>query len=205
MKLLASHNSPYARKVRIVLEETGIPYELVIDRPSEPNSKVADFNPLGKVPVLVRDDGTSIYDSPVIVEYLNSLAPPTSRVLPEAFADRIEVKRWEALGDGIIDATVAISHDFRLPEVSRHPPEWHSRQQKKIDRGLATMEKDLGQREFCFGAAFGLADIACGVALGYLDGSLPKLEWRASHPGLRRHADRLFVRPSFKKTLPPAG
>lgn len=204
MKLFASHNSPYARKVRIVLEETGLPYELVIDRPSEPNSKVADFNPLGKVPVLVRDDGTTIYDSPVIVEYLDGLAP-AKKVLPAAFADRIEVKRWEALGDGIIDATVAISHDFRLPEVSRHPAEWHARQQKKIDRGLATMEKDLGQREFCFGSAFGLADIACGVAVSYLDRSLPKFEWRASHPALRRHAERLAERASFKKTLPPAG
>jgi len=204
MKLLASHNSPYARKVRIALEEKRIPYELVIDRPSEPNSRVGEFNPLGKVPVLLRDDGSALYDSPVIVDYVDGL-DPARRLVPEAFAERIEVKRWEALGDGIIDATVAISHDVRLPEASRHPPDWHVRQQRKIDRGLAAMEKDLGGRDFCFGSSFTLADIACGVAVGYLDRALPKLDWRASHPALRRHAERMAERESFRKTLPPAG
>jgi glutathione S-transferase len=201
MKLLATPGSPYARKVRIVLAEKRIPYDFVRDRPAEPNSRVAEFNPLGKVPVLVRDDGRALYDSPVIVEYVDSLSA-AGRVLPDAFADRIEVKRWEALADGIVDATVAISHDFRVPEAKRQAPEWHARQHKKIGRGLATMERDLGHREFCYGTCFSLADIACGVALGYLDRALPTLEWRASHPALRRHAERLEARESFRVTLP---
>jgi glutathione S-transferase len=201
MKLMASSGSPYARKVRIVIEEKGIACDFVQARPSDPSSGVSDVNPLGKVPVLIRDDGRALYDSPVIVEYLDGMAP-SHRLIPEAFADRIEVRRWEALGDGIVDATVAISHDYRVPEAKRQTPEWYAKQQHKIDAGLATMEKDLGGRAFCFGQSFSLADIACGVALGYLDRALPKFDWRPSYAGLRQHAERLASRQSFQKTQP---
>jgi glutathione S-transferase len=198
---MASLGSPYARKVRIALEEKKIAYDFVLARPSEPNSRVSEFNPLGKVPVLIRDNGAPLYDSPVIVEYLDGLVP-AQRLIPADFESRIEVKCWEALGDGIIDATVAISHDHRLGEPKRQPPEWHARQQRKIDGGLAAMEKGLAERDFCFGAAFSLADIACGVALGYLDRALPNFDWRKSHPRLLRHSERLAARESFQKTRP---
>jgi glutathione S-transferase len=201
MKLLGSPNSPYARKVRIAFEEKHINYEYVIARPSDPSSGVSKVNPLGKVPVLVCDDEKAIYDSPVIVEYLDGLVS-VPKLIPEAFADRIEVKRWEALGDGITDATVLISHDERLPELKRQTAEWYAKQQSKIDAGLATMERDLGSRQFCYGTTFTLADIACGMALGYLDRALPKFEWRKSFPALRALAERLAQRESFKNTLP---
>lgn len=201
MKLLGSPNSPFARKVRIVLEEKGIAYEYVIERPSSPDSRIPQFNPLGKVPTLVLDNGRALYDSPVIVEYLDATGSGP-RLIPEAFDERIEVKRWEALGDGITEATVLINHEYREPADKQRAPAWFARQRAKIDRGLATMEKDLGSGEFCFGKRFTLADVAAGYALGYLDHALPEVEWRAAHPRLQRLAERLAARASFSKTLP---
>jgi glutathione S-transferase len=203
MKLLGSPGSPYVRKVRIVLAEKKVNYEYIIDRPSAPGSRVAEYNPLGKIPVLAGDDGRAIYDSAVIVEYLDGLiAEP--RLIPEKFEDRIEVKRWEALGDGIADATVLISHNLRKPAAEREPAEWYARQHQKIRRGLATMEKDLGNREFCHGNAFTLADVAAGYALGYLDQVMGETDWRSDSPNLTKLAKRLALRESFATTLPVA-
>ena len=198
MKLLGSPASAYARKVRIVLEEKRIACDYVVDRPTRPESKVKDFNPLGQIPVLVCLDGSTVYDSPVIVEYLDGLSGP--RLIPEAFADRIAVKRWEALGDGIVDATVSLLLDGRREEDKRQGEEFQVRQTGKIARGLATMERDLGAGEFCHGGSFTLADIACGVALGYLDQVRATFDWRKDHPGLARLAERLAARESFAKT-----
>ncbi len=200
MKLLGSPASAYARKVRIVLEEKHIAYDYVVDRPTRPESKVKDFNPLGQIPVLVCDDGSAVYDSSVIVEYVDGLSA-ASRLIPEAFADRIAVKRWEALGDGIVDATVALLLDGRREEDKRQGAEFQARQNGKITRGLAAMERDLGANEFCHGGAFTLADIACGVALGYLDQAHAKMDWRKGHPTLARLSERLTVRGSFAKTI----
>ena len=170
--------------------------------PANPNSVVSKYNPLGKIPVLVCDDGRAIYDSSVIVEYLDGLVS-TTRLIPEAFIDRIEVKRWEALGDGIADATVLIIRDERLPESQRQSAEWYLNQEKKIELGLVTMERDLDSQQFCHGNTFTLADIACGMALGYLDRALARIKWRESYPALRALAGRLEQRPSFKISLPP--
>ena len=201
MKLLGSDGSPYARKARIALEEKGVPYDYVIASPSNPASGVAAANPLSKIPTLVLDSGKGLYDSCVIVEYADGLkGVPT--LIPPVFADRIEVKRWEALGDGVTDATVMIFHNRRLPTAQQPGPEAEVKQFKKINAGLATMEKDLGARSFCFGNSFTLADIVCGVALGYLDRVLPEVDWRKDYPKLKRHAAQLAERPSFRKTLP---
>ena len=199
MKLFGTPGSPFARKVRIVLEEKSIPHEYIVERGSAPGSRVPQFNPLAKVPTLVLDDGRGIYDSPVIVEYLDALGTGP-RLIPEPLNERIEVKRWEALGDGLAEATVAINHDLREPAEKRHAPAWHDRQRLKIDRGLAAMEKDLGSREYCFGSRFTLADIAAGYALEYLDHALPEIEWRKAHPALARLAGRLAARKSFSAT-----
>ena len=110
MKLLGHDGSPYFRKVRIVLEEKCIPYERVMAKGSAPGSPVPEYNPLAKIPVLVADSGKAIYDSPVIVDYLETLVPEP-RLVPEPVEQRVDVKRWEALGDGITDATVLVSHD----------------------------------------------------------------------------------------------
>jgi glutathione S-transferase len=201
MKLLGVDASPYARKVRIVLEEKRIPYEYVQARPSAPGSPVAQFNPLAKVPVLVTDAGKGIYDSPVIVEYLDMLVPEPA-LIPRDPEGRIEVKRWEALGDGVTDATVAISHERRKPADKQDSAEWYEKQRLKIDRGLAAMEQAIAGREFCYSDRFGLADIAIGYALSYLDRALADIDWRASHPNLKRLAAQLAERESFRKTLP---
>jgi glutathione S-transferase len=202
MRLFGTPGSPFSRKVRIVLEERGIPYEYIIERPSVPGSRVPQFNPLGKIPTLVFDDGRALYDSPVIVEYLD-MQGNGPRLIPERFEERIEVKRWEALGDGIAEATVLINHEYREPKEKQRAQAWFERQRAKIDRGLATMQKDLGSGEFCFGRRFTLADVAAGYALDYLDQALPEIDWRTAYPGLRRLAERLAARPSFSKTLPP--
>jgi glutathione S-transferase len=201
MKLFGSPGSPYVRKVRVVLAEKRMTYDYVIDRPSLPESRVPQFNPLGKIPVLVCDDGRAVYDSAVIVEFLDGLVAEP-RLIPAAFNDRVEVRRWEALGDGIADAAVAISHNLRKPEAEREPGAWYDRQQQKIERALAVMEKDLGDRPFCYGTGFTLADIAAGFAVGYLDQVMPEMDWRKSVPNLKRHAERMAIRSSFSTTLP---
>jgi glutathione S-transferase len=200
MRLFGTPGSPFVRKVRIVLEEKRIPHEYIIEGGSAAGSRVPQFNPLGKIPVLVLDDGRAIYDSPVIVEYLDALRDEP-KLIPDALDERIEVKRWEALGDGIAEATVAVNHEYREPAGKQRAPAWFDRQRLKIDRGLAVMEKDLGAGEFCFGTRFTLADIAAGYALGYLDYALPAVEWRTAHPGLQRLAERLAIRQSFSGTV----
>lgn len=195
MKLLGTDRSPYVRKVRIVLEEKGIPYEYVWARPSVPDSPVPAYNPLAKIPVLVTDTGKAVYDSPVIVDYLDGVQRDP-KLIPDELEARIDVKRWEALGDGIADAAVLVSHD---PD-GRQGEEYHRKHTLKIERGLAAMEKELGSREFCSGEGFSLADIAAGYALGYLDAALPRIEWRGSHPSLAGLADRLARRASFART-----
>jgi len=199
VKLYGSPGSPFARKVRIVLAEKQIPHEYEVQRGSAAGSPVPQFNPLGKVPTLVLDDGRGLYDSPVIVEYLDALGKGP-RLIPEAPGERIEVKRWEALGDGIAEAAVNINHELREPAEKQKAPAWFQRQRDKVDRGLVAMEKELGQGQFCFGGRFTLADIVAGYALGYLDFAAPDIDWRKGHPALARLAERLFARPSFGTT-----
>ena len=197
MKVLGHDGSPYVRKVRLVLEEKRIPYEYVKARPSAPGSPVPEYNPLSKIPVLLTDQGKAIYDSTVIVDYLDALVAEP-KLIPSELEQRVDVKRWEALGNGIADATVLVSHDYDKVQSA----EWHAKQRLKIDRGLAAMSKELGEREFCYRGAFSLADIAAGYALGYIDQVLEDIDWRAAHPNLARLAERLAKRDSFRKTFP---
>jgi glutathione S-transferase len=199
MKLFGSPGSPFARKVRIVLAEKNIPHEFVVARGAAPGSPVPDYNPLAKVPTLLRDDGRGLYDSPVIVEYLDAVGSGP-KLIPTQFEARIEVKRWEALGDGITEAAVNINHEYREPAEKQRARAWFERQQLKIDRGLAIMNNDLGEAAFCHGDAFTLADIAAGYALDYLDFALPDFAWRKTHPALAKLSARLAVRPSFSTT-----
>ena len=197
MKVLGHDGSPYVRKVRIVLEEKHIAYEYVQARPSAPDSPVPKYNPLAKIPVLLTDGGKPVYDSPVIVDYLDALVPEP-RLIPVELEQRADVKRWEALGDGVTDATVLVSHDYDKIQSA----DWHRKHRLKIERGLAAMSSELADREFCYGHRFSLADIAAGYALGYLDRVLPDIDWRAAHANLARLAERLAQRGSFRKTLP---
>ena len=203
LKLIASLTSPYARKVRVALAEKKIECALVLESPWTPGNNVAEFNPLGKVPVLVMEDGTTIYDSRVIVEYLDSVSP-VSRLIPEPSRQRIAVKRWEALGDGICDAVAAIVLEGRRP-ARQQSNDWVDRQQHKIALGVLELARDLDEKPWCSGEGYSLADIATGCALGYLDLRQPELDWRAQHPNLARLAEKLAKRPSFAETVPPGG
>ena len=199
MKLLGTVGSPYARKVRIVANEKKINYDDVTASPSDPNSGIETANPLGKIPILICDDGSTLYDSSVIVEYLDGVGVG-EKLIPDIFADRIQVKRWESLGDGIADATVEIVHDQRMPIAEQRGEILYTKQKKKIDNGLATMEIELGSQLFCYGNSFTLADIACGVTLGYLDHALPQFNWRKTHPNLSLLDKRLAERETFSGT-----
>ena len=203
MKLIASYTSPYARKVRIALAEKKIEYDFVEDSPWAPDTTVPTYNPLGKVPVLLLDDGTALFDSRVIVEYLDTVSP-VSRLIPEPNRQRIAVKRWEALADGICDAAAAIVVENRRP-LRQQNKETLERQRTKIDRGVKELAGELGERPWCNGEAYSLADIAAGCALGYLDLRHPAIDWRADYPNLVKLAEKLAKRPSFAETVPPAG
>ena len=202
MKLIASLTSPYARKVRVVIAEKHIECELHIDVPWDADTHVPDYNPLGKIPVLVLDDGTPLYDSRVIVEYLD-LASPVHNLLPKEARSRIAVKRWEALADGITDAAATLSLEKKRPEAQQSPA-WITRQEQKITRGLAAVAKDLGENGWCMAENYTLADIAVGCMLGYLDLRFSHINWREMHPNLARLSAKLRDRSSFNSTMPPA-
>jgi len=202
MKLIGTSSSPYTRKARVVLAEKRIEYEFIVDGPHDPQSQVPVYNPLGKVPVLLLDDNTSIFDSRVIVEYLDH-ASPVTKLIPEDTRHRIQVRRWEALADGCTDAAVAVVMERRRP-VNLQSADWIARQQGKIDRALNVISDELGARNWCTGEFFNLSDIVVGCCLGYLDLRLPELNWRKTYPNLAKLAGKLALRPSFKDTVPPA-
>jgi glutathione S-transferase len=199
MKLIASTTSPFARKVRIVLAEKNIPCEFIVDIPWNADTEVPKFNPLGKVPVLVRDGGDTLYDSRVIVEYLEQLKPWPMLIPAEAEA-MIAVKKWEALADGVGDAAAAIFIERKRP-AEQQSADWITRQMSKITNGLAAMNTGVAG-PFCMGDNLTLADIAVGTCLGYLDFRFAELDWRHTHPALKALSEKLATRPSFLQTLP---
>ena len=199
MKLLGSLTSPYVRKVRVVLAEKKIEYELVLESPWVAGSEVSKFNPLGKIPVLLLDDESTLYDSRVIVEYLDKVSP-NKRLIPATGRERITVKRWEALGDGVCDAAATALLESRRPDGEKSPS-WIERQREKMIAGVQAMSDDLGDGEWCHGNAFSLADIVTGSALGYLAFRHPDIDWR-THANLAKLYDKLMQRPSFAETVP---
>lgn len=201
MKLIAALASPYSRKVRIVLAEKKIEYEFIIENPGDPATRVPEYNPLGKIPVLILDDNTTLFDSRVIVEYLDH-ASPVGRLIPDDTRARIQTRRWEALADGCTDAANALVVEKRRA-ADKQSAEWISRQQGKIDRALKAMSEELGNRPWCSGDHYSLADIAVGCALGYLDMRLPDTQWRRDYQNLEKLAEKLNKRPSFVDSAPP--
>ena len=203
MKLVGSHTSPYVRKVRVVMAEKKLDYEFVLENVWAEDSQIQKHNPLGKVPCLIMDDNGSLFDSRVIVEYLDTLSP-VGRLIPQSGRDRAATKCWEAVADGLLDAAVAIVIEtVRRPEELRSQA-WIERQYGKMHAALEHMNKSLGDQSFCMGINISLADIAVGCSLGYLDFRFPEFAWREQHPNLTRLYDKLMARPSFSTTLPPA-
>ncbi len=204
MKLIGSLTSPYVRKVRVVMAEKKLEHELVLDDVWGEDSIVKKYNPLGKVPCLVMDDHGYLFDSRVIVEYLDTLSP-VGRLIPQHGRERAATKCWEAIADGILDAAVTIrTETTQRPSDRRHEP-WVQRQQDKITAALASMDTTLGEQPFCIGINLSLADIAVGCALAYLDLRFPDIRWQEEHSNLARLYHKLVTRPSFENTRPPAG
>lgn len=201
MKLIGSLASPYVRKVRIVLAEKKLDYVFELENVWSPETRIQQANPLGKVPCLIAEDGGAMIDSRVIVEYLDTLTP-VCKLLPPNGRDRADVKCWEALADGVLDAAVLV----RLERTQR-PPElqseaWVERQMSKVRLGLAALAHKLGENTYCAGNHYSLADVAVGCALGWLSFRFPDIDWRGDHPKLARLFDKLSERASFKDTVP---
>jgi glutathione S-transferase len=203
MKLIGSLSSPYVRKVRVVMAEKKLDYQFVLDDVWTAGSQVGESNPLGKVPCLVMEAGEAIFDSRVIVEYLDTLSP-VGKLIPAQSRERVEVKTWEALADGVCDAGVLARMESTWVERSseQRSQAWIDRQMAKVEAGLKAMARGLGDKAFCSGIHFSLSDIAVGCALGWLDFRFPDLNWRANHPNLAKLQDKLSQRQSFVDTKP---
>jgi glutathione S-transferase len=178
MKLLASPASPYTRKVRVVLAEKRIDCDIERVDVQPVDNPVNAHNPLGKIPTLLLDDGTALYDSRVIVEFLDN-ASPIARLIPEDNRERVAVRRWEALADGVLDAGILIRYESLRPENERSAA-WTGKQSARMRRGLAQMQADLGEKHWCQGDRYTLADIALGCCLGWLGFRKPVgIDWHA--------------------------
>jgi len=201
MKLIGSYTSPYVRKVRVVFAEKKLDYSFELENPWSPETRIGEFNPIGKVPCLVMEDGSPMYDSRVIAEYLDTLTP-VCKLLPANSRDRANVKVWEALADGVLDAAVVVFVErTRRPEALRHQ-EWIDRHLGKVYAGLAVMADNLGEQPFCMGIHYTLADVAVGCTLGWITFRFPEIDWRSDYPNLARLFDKLSERPSFRDTVP---
>ena len=203
MKLIGSITSPYVRKVRIVMAERKLDYQFVNEDVWSADTNISASNPLGKVPCLVMEGGEALFDSRVIVEYVDTLSP-VGKLIPERGRERAEVKTWEALSDGLLDAAILARLEATWPgrKEGERSQAWIDRQLKKIDDSLVAMDRALAERSNCVGIQISLADIAVGVAVGYLDFRFPQIDWRDKHPNLGALYERLSQRQSFKDTLP---
>jgi len=204
MKLLGSLTSPYVRKVRIVMAEKKLDYQLVLDDVWASDA-IVKSNPLGKVPCLVMEGGEAVFDSRVIVDYLDTLSP-VGRLIPASGRERAEVRTWEALADGIVDACILarLEQTWNGRSEGQRSAAWIERQMAKVEAAVIAMSRGLGDKAFAAGIHLSLADIAVGCALGYLDFRFAQIDWRKPHPNLARLADKLALRQSFIDTLPPA-
>ncbi|MSQ62761.1 MAG: glutathione S-transferase [Betaproteobacteria bacterium] len=202
MKLLGSVASPYTRKVRVVLAEKKIDCEFEAADVNPPENPVNVLNPLGKVPTLVLDDGTALFDSRVIVEFLDSVSP-ISRLIPDDNRERVAVRRWEALADGSLDAGLLIRYESLRPK-NEQSRAWTDKQTGKLARGLAMISADLADRPWCHGDRYTLADIAVGCCLGWVEFRRPAgIDWRGEYANLGRFYDKLMEWPAFADTAPP--
>lgn len=201
MKLIGSLASPYVRKVRIAMAEKRLDYEFVLENVWAPETMIQESNPLGKVPCLVMEDGGAMFDSRVIVEYLDTLTP-VGKLIPPNGRERAEVKCWEALADGVLDAAVLVRLERTQRPQAQQSPEWIKRQMDKVNAGLKAMSAGLKETAFCSGSSYTLADVSVGCALGWLSFRFPEIDWREPYPNLAKLFDKLSERPSFKDTVP---
>ncbi|MBK1612887.1 glutathione S-transferase [Rubrivivax gelatinosus] len=205
MKLIGSLTSPYVRKVRVVMAEKKLDFQLVLEDVWGTDA-ILKSNPLGKVPCLVMEGGEAVFDSRVIVEYLETLSP-VGKLIPPSGRERVEVRTWEALADGVLDALILarLEATWNGRSEGQRSQAWIDRQMVKVDASLKAMSQGLGERPWCAGTHYTLADVAVGCALGYLDFRFPEVDWRSPYPNLTKLAEKLAARPSFVDTAPPRG
>ena len=200
-QLISATPSPYARKVRIALAEKGLPFELLTEVPWDSTTSTPRYNPLEKLPILLLGDGTSVYESSYILQYLE-LKHPQVPLVPKDIDGHLAARKLEVLCDGVCDAVVlSLFEKMRAASAS---PEWLARQRRKIEGGMAEMARLVGQRQWAVGEAFSLGDIAVGTATGYVSLRFADLQWRPLHPDLALFSDRLAHRQSFKDSMPVA-
>jgi glutathione S-transferase len=202
IRLLGSLTSPYVRKVRIVMAEKRIDYNLELEDVWAPDTTILEANPLGKVPCLIMEDGGAVFDSRVICEYLDGMTP-VAKLIPPSGRERAEVRTWEALGDGVVDAAILTRLEQTQRPAEQQSSKWVERQMGKVHAGIAAMSHGLAEKSWCNGQAYSLADIAIGCALGYIDFRFGYIDWRGKYPNLARHYEKLAARPSFIDTQPP--
>lgn len=203
MKLIGSNTSPYVRKVRVVMAEKKLDYQYVTENVWAADTRIGESNPLGKVPCLIMEGAEALFDSRVIVEYLDTLSP-VGKLIPSLGRERAEVKTWEALADGVVDAAILARMEATWDGRSnaQRSQEWIDRQLSKVTASLKAMSKGLADKAFCAGIHLSLADIAVGCALGYLDFRFPQINWRSEHANLAKLQDKLMLRPSFVDSAP---
>lgn len=203
MKLIGSDSSPYVRKVRIVMVEKKLDYQFVSEDVWAAGTTIGTSNPLGKVPCLVLEGGEAVFDSRVIVEYLDTLSP-VGKMIPPPGRERAEVKTWEALADGLLDAAILarLESTWAGRTDGQRSQAWIDRQLGKVQACLKAISQGLGDKPFCSGIHLSLSDIAVGCALGYMEFRFPQIAWRADHPNLARLHDKLTQRQSFIDTKP---
>ena len=202
MKLIGSLTSPYVRKVRVVMAEKKLDYQLVLESVWGSDAMLKS-NPLGKVPCLVMDGGEAVFDSRVIVEYVDTLSP-VGKLIPPSGRERVEVRTWEALADGTCDALLLARMEASwAPREGARSQAWIDRQMGRVQVALKAMSQGLGDKPWCNGNHFTLADVAVGCSLGYLSLRFGHIDWRSLHPNLARLADKLQGRQSFIDTAPP--
>ena len=203
MKLFGSHGSPYVRKVRVVMAEKKLDYTFVTEDVWATDTTISEFNPLGKVPCLVMEGAEALFDSRVIVEYLDTLSP-VGKLIPAVGRERAEIKTWEALADGAMEAAILarLEATWSGRTKAQRSNAWIERQMGKISAAVKAMATGLGDKPFCVGIHLTLADIAVGCALGYLDFRFPQIDWRTDNQNLQRLYEKLAQRPSFADTQP---
>jgi glutathione S-transferase len=200
MRLLGSDTSPYVRKARLVLLEKNIPHTYLVDPPTDPNSEVYRVNPLGRIPALILDDGTCVFDSPVIAEYADTLNDTPILIPRNDALARMRVKRWEALADGIMDSAIVVRNEVLRPKESQLAAtlELHN---SSVSRALEHIAAQLAQREWCEGNSITLGDLALIAALVYLDLRQPERDWKGTHPNLAAWFKQHSIRPSVQTSL----
>jgi len=203
LKLIGSNTSPYVRKVRVVMAEKKLDYDYVLADVWADQATISLSNPLGKVPCLVMEGGEAIFDSRVIVEYVDGLSP-VGKLIPPQGRERAEVKTWEALADGVLDAAILarLEATWTGRTKAQRSQAWIDWQLDKVKSALAAMSKGLGEKAYCTGVHLSLADIAVGVTLEYLDFRFPDIAWREQYPNLAKLLDKLAQRQSFIDTRP---